>query len=455
MKGKNNIIRLKLKLRVCLLFYLHIFIWAPIQTTAEITNSTLKSYTKAILTDSIRSGDIYSTEIKGDEGEKISTARYTLFIPKGLVRIKGVFIHQHGCTMEGTGAPVTTDLQYQAFAEKWGLALLGPDLTPHNNDCMEWSDPENGSDISLQEGLNDLAHQSGHQELAQAPWLLWGHSGGGNWVLSMISKHPERIIAAFCYSPAFNIQFNFPKLVDKIPIMIRHAGSGDYNDPGIECWETALDIFSTIRSMNGLISVAYTSNQTHNFSYVRYMGIPFYESVLAQRLPLDGSEKLRDMNTAKSWLGDTSSINTMVYKASTFQGDQLSKSWLPDSACAEKYKEYIMTGTVKDVTYPPPPSNVRINNTDDKTFEITWQAKADIESGIKCFLIYKNNKFMSRYPETSDFQKFDTNGDNPIPAIAPVMSYRIAGQLRKGTDIYEVSVVNHGELESLKIKAEF
>ena len=42
---------------------------------------------------------------------------------------------------------------------------------------MEWSKPENGSDLSLQKGLKNLARLSGLQELISAPWLLWGHSG--------------------------------------------------------------------------------------------------------------------------------------------------------------------------------------------------------------------------------------------------------------------------------------
>ena len=45
---------------------------------------------------------IYSTEIFDGGAKKFVTAHYSLYIPKGIAHIKGIFIHQHGCTMEGT-----------------------------------------------------------------------------------------------------------------------------------------------------------------------------------------------------------------------------------------------------------------------------------------------------------------------------------------------------------------
>ncbi len=71
-------------------------------------------------------------------------------------------------------------------------------------------------------------------ELTPVPWLLWGHSGGGYWTLSMIQAYPERILAAFCYSPAWEIpNGKFPETVKDIPVFIRHAGSGEA--PGGGC----------------------------------------------------------------------------------------------------------------------------------------------------------------------------------------------------------------------------
>src|SRR3546814_1423615 len=98
--------------------------------------------------------------------------------------------------------------------------------------------------------------------------------------------------------------------------MIRHAGANDSNSPYGKCWETALNTFHKLRSEGGLASIAFTPFQNHNYSFVRYMAIPFYESVLAKRLPTGKSvsfEAMKDIHKSRGWLGDTLLLNTFSY----------------------------------------------------------------------------------------------------------------------------------------------
>ena len=287
----------------------------------------------------VTEGKIYKTTIRNDT-YKFDHAKYSVFIPDNVCQIKGIFIHQHGCTMEGHGESTAYDLQYQAFATKWGLAIIGPDIySSGKSNCRDWINPEEGSGPALIAALDSIALVSGHPEIAVAPWLLWGHSGGGYWTLAMINDYPDRIIAAVCYSPAFDPQFSYPSQVAKIPVLIRHAEPGDFNDPGVNCWGTALHTFSKFRAMDGLASIAYNVGQNHNFTYLRYIAIPFFESALAQRLSVNSSEGLKEMDQTKAWLCDTTTTGTVqVYKASTFAGNKCAMSWLPDSVCAAKFK---------------------------------------------------------------------------------------------------------------------
>lgn len=420
--------------------------YSVILTLLVLLGNTGKSKTTELW-----NGKIYTTIIPGGGNLQFSRAQYTMFIPKGLVQIKGILIHQHGCTMEGTGIQVANDIQYQAFAKKWGLAILAPDIYPHGKNCFEWYNPQNGSEIALFAGLNTLSKMSEHIEIKSAPWLLWGHSGGGHWALSMLNKYPERIIAVVSYSAAFDSLFNYPLTVAKIPVLLRHAGIGDHNSNWAKCWLTAVHNFSKLRNSNGFVSIAHNKNQTHNLSYIRYMTIPFFESVLAQRLPLNGYSNLRDIDTTKSWLGDTITTSQCnIYKASAFNGNKHMMSWLPDSICAEKYKEYVTFGTIRDYTPPSAPFDVKINVLQQPGIEITWEADADIESGIKYFNIYKNGQLLSRYPLDADFQTFNKNGDNPIPPIAPEMHFQVPGIIIDKADKIEVTTVNGDGLESVK-----
>jgi len=309
----------------------------------------------------IPGGTVYHKTISSS-AYKFEHANYAVYIPDNIQKIKGVFIHQHGCGMEGHGASSAYDKQYQSFANKWNLAVIGPDLYPQiNHGCEDWINPEDGSSSALLAVLDSIAQHSNHPELKTAPWLLWGHSGGGYWTLAMMNAYPDRVLAAVCYSPAFDPHFAYPPEVAKIPVLIRHAGRDDFNNPGVNCWGTALHTFSLLRKMNGLVCTAYTSHQNHNLSFIRYMAMPFLESVLAQRLPINESMVLKDMDQTKAWLCDTITTGfVQTFKASDFKGNKQAMSWLPDSLCAIKFKEYIATGTVNDVTPPMPPENLKI-----------------------------------------------------------------------------------------------
>jgi hypothetical protein len=398
---------------------------------------------------SVPGGTIYQVTLRSSDFN-LDHANYTIFIPEGTSPLRGIFIHQHGCTMEGIGEATGYDLQYQAFGRKWNFAILGPDLFPRaNSGCKDWINPEDGSGQALLNGLDSLARCTQRSELRHIPWILWGHSGGGYWVLALTKNFPERTIAAFVYSPAFDPEFDFPPAVTKIPIMIRHAGANDFNSPGVNCWGTALHTFSKLNRMGGLVSIAFTANQNHNMSFVRYMAIPFFESVLSQRLPSSGLSELRNMDPDKAWLGDTTTTQTVkVYKSSRFKGNFVAMSWLPDSLCAVRYQEYVTTGTVRDVTKPSPVETLTVRGVDRRSVELSWTADADIESGIKYFNIYRNGRLLARYPEGSDFQSFSTNADNAIPLIPVAMTFRISGMSQSRADTFGVSIVNGFDLES-------
>lgn len=392
-------------------------------------------------------GKIYHFTIR-DDAFLFDRADYSVFIPENVQTISGVFIHQHGCGMEGHGASTAYDIQYQALAKKWGLAVIGPDLYPKSGrDCYDWKEPETGSAQALFKALEIAGKASGHVELKNAPWLLWGHSGGGYWILAMMRDYPEKVLAAFAYSPAFNPKWDFPAAAAKVPLMIRHAGKDDINYPSAaDCWKTALNAYDKLRKMNGLVSIAYTARQNHNFSYVRYMAIPFYESVMAQRLYRKDSGKLRDIDPELVWLGDTTNNN--IYHASSYKGDASAMCHLPDSLAAAKWREYVITGTVADHTSPPAPYDVKINRTCGNQAELTWKADADIGSGIRHFVIKVNNKIVARFPLSDVYQQFDTNGDNTIPFCLPELRCHVFMPYTMEECMVSISAVNHFMLES-------
>lgn len=423
-----------------ILFYLIFF---------ALASSTVQAQTTVT---EVPGGKVYQITVRS-EAYKFDRGVYSVFMPKGIKKIQGIFVHQHGCTGEGHGASTATDVQYQAFAKKWGLAVVGTDLYPKPDaGCGDWRDPvDDGSGPSLFAALEAVGKSSKHPELAKAPFLLWGHSGGGYWVLSMLDIYPERIMAVVGYSPAFDPKFAYSGEATKVPLLIRHAGPKDFNNPGVDCWGTALHTFSKLRKMDALVSIAYNAGQNHNLSNLRYITIPFFESVMTQRLSSKKNGAMKEMDPSKAWLCDTITTGKPeIYKALSFAGNKQSMSWLPDSACAAKFREFVMTNTVKDVTPPSQPKKLKLVKKGDAGIELKWDADADIESGIRCFNIYKNGQLFARYPADGDFQKFSTNGDDAIPIIPPSMAFGFPKGALSKNDIIGIATVNRFDLESVK-----
>ena len=380
--------------------------------------------------------------LKGADCAFADHADYGVYLPGLKGSIRGVLVLQHGCGMEQFGITKPYDLQYRAFARKWNLAVVETALY---GNCGGWRDPASGSGPALLKVLKDVAAGTGHNELITVPWLLWGHSGGGYWVLGMVKTYPERIMAAVCYSPAFDPQWEYPFAVSKIPLLTRHAGKNDSNNGDGRCQATSINTFAKLRKLDAPASIVLNESQNHNHSYLRYMAIPFYEAVMKQRMPRPGKSTMKDLDRSLAWLGDTA--NLQLYKASTYSGDKKGLCVFPDENSARIWKEYYATGTVADKTPPPPPFNLAVIKAGND-IEVSWSAYADIESGIQRFEILKDGILLGRLPETGVYQGFDTNGDNTYPVSLPQMKFRIPGVAGSRTTI-SVRTVNHFNLASV------
>src|SRR3954449_10230879 len=68
------------------------------------------------------------------EGELQVAVTYTLWIPDGVSRLRGIIVHQHGAgtTASKEGSTAAYDLHWQALAKKWDCGLLGPSYHVQN-----------------------------------------------------------------------------------------------------------------------------------------------------------------------------------------------------------------------------------------------------------------------------------------------------------------------------------
>src|SRR5207237_972147 len=98
----------------------------------------------------------------------------------------------------GDGRPQADDPDWQTFATKNKLALIGVRLTdkPHEQSFIEhYANVSQGSGQALLTALDTFAERSKHSELAAGPLLLWGMSAGGEFNYEFVAWKPERVAA--------------------------------------------------------------------------------------------------------------------------------------------------------------------------------------------------------------------------------------------------------------------
>ena len=350
-------------------------------------------------------------EAAAEKGGLAFAANYTLWVPPGLKTLRGVVVHQHGCG-EGScksGQTGAFDLHWQALAKKHDCALLSPVYEqPEKANCQLWCDARNGSDVTFRKALADLAEKSGHPELATVPWALWGHSGGGHWAGGMVILHPERVVAAWLRSgvpplmgtPTNPAAYQVADAVYQVPVMCNLGTQegvtvkyGRFSGvwPGVE------KFYRELRAKGGLLAVTADPLSAHECGNQRYMAIPWLDACLTARLPANNGEPLKTMPAAEGrvaplYLG-TGEIGVPV-PADQFKGEIENSVWLPNEAMARTYVQYVKDTAVTDTTPPPAPTHLQVNGN-----TLTWEADADLESGLAGFIIERDGQQIAKLPE--------------------------------------------------------
>ena len=388
---------------------------------------------------------------------------YTLWVPDSAPKIRALIVHQHGCGQGACkgGATAARDLHWQALAEKWDCALLGPSYQQEEKqNCRLWCDPRNGSQKTFLRAIGEFAVQSKHPELASVPWCLWGHSGGGFWASLMQTMYPERIVAVWLRSgTAFTAwekgEVATPEIVPAvygIPVTCNPGAKENGNPRFNGAWTGSWEMFRAYRAQGAPISIAPDPRTAHECGDSRYLAIPFFDACLAMRLPDKGSDqKLKPVDDRSVWLAEPQSPTPVP--AARYGDEPKEAVWLPSERVAKAWAEYIQTGAVSDTTPPPAPFAVLAAVCPGQTVKITWQARADFESGLGAFVVQRDGVELARLPEKASprfgrplFQamSYHDTPEAPVPEMCFIDKSPTPGQQHE----YRVIAINSAGLSS-------
>lgn len=400
-------------------------------------------------------GTVYQIPVPKPDG-MYAAPLFHAWTPEGGSPYRAVIVHQHGCTREGDAQRMMEDVQWKSLAKKWHALFVAPKFITGapgtgSSMCNNWYDIAKGSGDAFLAMLDSLSRRTGHPEIKTIPWALWGHSGGSMWSTAMAGKYPERVVSVVAQSCGTEISGVDAAL--KIPIL-HHNGKSDvcYNGGYFSKGRARGALWA--HAVNPFVTWVYNPSSQpatmmgHAPMDLRMIAISWLDIALSQRLPAAGQTALRDMDTSNAWLGDT--VTKAVAPATAFTGDRLKACWFPNPYMARKWREYMTMGKIADSIPPPAPFNLS-GNYSNQEIRLAWDSDADMETGIKTFILHRNGKVLDtlRFPNmpqthfTMDkgFQRWN-DGDQPVPTPAPSMTFTDDAITDTGTYMYQVVGVN-------------
>lgn len=281
----------------------------------------------------------FRTSVTPTEQDDFASAEFSLWIPDNVSVVRGIIMYGPGCGASSLGDKPSK--ARAAFAEKWGFAFLGMQFVDKSDGKFcGWSRAgQSGADQATLQALQNFADQTSRPELTNAPWLLFGMSGGAGWAMDMAILYPDRTIAAFprgSSSDRGTISEAY-----QVPIMMS-AGENDGFAAGM------ISRFDEHRPQGALWSLAITPNEGHTLGKAWDMALIFFDSIVQQRLPEsvpeDGPVQLLPINETQVWLGDNTTSD--IAPESSYSGDKSQASLLPDETTAQKWQQFVTTGQV-------------------------------------------------------------------------------------------------------------
>jgi dienelactone hydrolase len=257
-----------------------------------------------------------------------------VFVPRKVSRARALIV----VIRYGLGEYITDSASWRKLAESIDAALVGvrfSSISRSDSGSVNWAD---GGADALLSVLQRLAQESRHPELADAPFVIWGHSGGGGVASILAALNPKRTLAFVRYHSG-PVSGDI-KVVSRIPALF-FAGGQDHTSPpqvGETLWKTG-------RALGAPWTFAVESEATHgdekDVEKATDFMIPWITEVVRQRLSPDG-KSLRAVTDGSAWLGNSQTGEAA--SAASFAGSKTDASWLPDEVSARGWQAVRGTG---------------------------------------------------------------------------------------------------------------
>ena len=272
-------------------------------------------------------------------GKNFLIAQFRYWAPPSATPYRAVLVLVPGSN--GDGRAMATDTVWQQFATKHNLAIIACRFTdkPDNPERAfeSYIAVSKGSGEALQAALTHFADRSGHWEVANLPFLMWGMSAGGQFNYEYVAWKPERVVGFVVNKGGVYYSALLSRESRRVPGILFTGGKD------LEFRTNTINgLFNVNRRGGALWAVAEEPSAAHVVGRSRDVALAFYEDIIPLRIGNPG-QGLKALDEKAGFLGE---IKTKTFAP---QGDKATPTyptaWLPTERVAKMW-EWLVTERV-------------------------------------------------------------------------------------------------------------
>lgn len=284
-------------------------------------------------THTVVSAEIY--DVTMEPGNDYSKAEFRMWIPEGVEKFRGILMLNPGSN--GDGRPQVEDEYWQAFAKKHNFALVGTFLQDHMHVNMmieHYIKVWDGSGDAILGAIDQMAAESGHEELSYAPFLLWGMSAGGEINHEIASWIPERVIAYVVNKGGYYYS-SVPPEATRLTPGLYSIGLDDFPSRNL----MIKGMYLTNRRAGALWTLAEEKGVAHEVADSRNLATSYYEAIMEMRM-VDNAIGFKALKPVTEDMGTVGNIynHTLGEEEGVRKEDT---TWLPSEDFAKEWLTHV------------------------------------------------------------------------------------------------------------------
>ena len=276
--------------------------------------------------------------------------KFRLVVPEDLAVVRGILLV--GPYSGGDSRDYHQQVWYREFLNLHGFAFLGAkDFYLHDYKV-------------LRNALKQLAADSKHPEMLNAPYAATGFSAGGGTARRLLMADPDRLIAAVIVGST--LKLNGKPMAANLGTPVCVINGDLEHEPGeAGGMARALEpVLAEYRPKGALWAWMAVQGVGHEFAGQEVLAMPMLDAAVRLRYPADGDVwkgpvKLKSVDLESGWVADNTtwkSSLTTITPAKEFKGTIAKSSWLLNEDIAFIYRAYATHDWPLKITSPDPMS---------------------------------------------------------------------------------------------------